>query len=113
MPDPIALRVLARFRRQAISDPKALLDNVEDGMHRGKEMLHAVVQAHNFLEKAVVESAPFAHVVEAHRKIHPLIAAYEREVQGAMAGLDDYEHIRDAEERAYDTGHRMAGNRGV
>ena len=94
MPDPIAMRVATRYLQAIGHSPEALLHDTESAMHRGQELLHAVTQQHGFLEKAIVGEEPFGQVEKLYRKIHPLVSAYEQEIQRAMASLDAWEHAQ-------------------
>lgn len=93
MPDPLAQRVAARFQNAA-SNPEALLHAIETAMHKGKEHLHAVNQHHAALEKAITGRGSLGEAARLFHQIQTAGSEYAKELQAAMAALDEYEHAQ-------------------
>ena len=109
MPDPIALRVAARFRQAGPASQDQLTKDIEQNAYKARNILKAIHAEHERLDHGLFKGAPAHEVDQIFHKIHPLIVDYETALKDAMAAHDELSHIKDAEERAYDTGHRMAG----
>ncbi len=89
--DPLAHRVASRYLR-ARGSPDALLHQTEQSVHRGQEMLRAIVQQHGFWSNAIATGKDARDIDHAYGKLQTLMDGYAKEIRGAMASLDAYEH---------------------